>query len=105
MSAKIHRMSDKQYAFHCPGCACSHGVYVDGTGHPVWQWNKSLDRPTFTPSILVTYPANPKAIEEFKEWRTERRCHSFVKEGMIQFLADSTHKLAGQTVPIPDWED
>ena len=64
-----------------------------------------MESPTFTPSILVSYPANPNALEEFKEWRTERRCHSFVKDGMIQFLADSTHKLAGQTVPIPDWDD
>jgi hypothetical protein len=64
-----------------------------------------MDAPTFNPSILVTYPANPNAIEEFKEWRTERRCHSFVINGNIQFLQDSTHKLAGQTIPIPEWED
>jgi hypothetical protein len=73
--------------------------------HPVWGWNGSMDAPTFTPSILVTYPANPNALDEFKEWRTERRCHSFVTNGNIQFLQDSTHKLAGQTVSIPDWED
>jgi hypothetical protein len=30
-------------------------------------------------------------------------CHSFVTEGRIEFLSDSTHELAGQTVPIPEW--
>jgi hypothetical protein len=73
--------------------------------HPVWEWNGDLEKPTVTPSILVTYPANPDALEEFKEWRLERRCHVFVKNGKIQFLADCTHPLAGSTVDIPDWDD
>jgi hypothetical protein len=73
--------------------------------HPVWEWNGDLEKPTVTPSILVTYPANPNALEEFKEWRFERRCHVFVKDGKIQFLADCTHPLVGSTVDIPDWDD
>ena len=101
---KLHRMDANHLAFHCPGCEGGHMVRVSGD-HPVWGWNGSMDAPTFTPSILVRYPANPNALEEFKEWRTERRCHSFVTNGNIQFLQDSTHKLSGQTVPIPDWED
>jgi hypothetical protein len=27
-------------------------------------------------------------------------CHSFVREGQIQFLGDCTHAFAGQTVPM-----
>jgi hypothetical protein len=61
--------------------------------------------PTFTPSVKVTWPANPNASEEFKKWRTERVCHLFVTDGRIQFLGDCTHALAGQTVDLPDWED
>lgn len=33
-------------------------------------------------------------------------CHSFIREGHWQFLTDSAHALAGQTVPmepVPDW--
>lgn len=104
MGAKLHRMDVTHVAFHCPGCEGGHMVSHSGP-HPVWGWNGSMDAPTFTPSIRVTYPANPNAIEEFKEWRTERCCHSFVTDGKIQFLGDCTHKLAGQTVEIPDWED
>lgn len=91
----------KHLHFRCPGCNGVHGVSVGGTN--TWGWNGSVDRPTFTPSVLVTYPANQNASEEFKEWRTERRCHSFVTDGCIQFLGDCTHGLAGQTVDLPEW--
>ena len=30
-------------------------------------------------------------------------CHSFVTDGLIQFLGDCTHALAGQTVDMPPW--
>lgn len=96
------RASDGSLLFWCPGCDGAHGVPI--AGERAWGWNGSMDSPTLTPSILVTYPANPNAIEEFKEWRTERRCHSFVTNGQIQFLGDCTHALAGQTVAIPDWD-
>jgi hypothetical protein len=101
--AKIQLATDGTALFEYPGCGSSHGVPVRGEGRPVWGWNGSVDSPTFTPSIKVTYPANPNAIEEFKEWRTERVCHSFVTDGKIQFLGDCTHKLKNQTVEIPEW--
>lgn len=93
--------------FWCPGCQSFHAVAVDSPfdNGARWGWNGSLEAPTFTPSVLVTYPANPDAEEEFKEWRTERRCHSFVIDGNIQFLNDCTHHLAGQTVPLPDYPE
>ena len=91
--------------FWCPGCDGAHAIqHGEGSG-PRWGWNGSKDRPTFTPSVKVTWPANPNAGEEFKEWRTERICHSFVTDGRIQFLSDCTHELSGKTVDLPDWED
>ena len=57
---------------------------------PLWYWNGSLDKPTFNPSIVMC----PDDVH----WR----CHSFVREGMIQFLSDCYHKLASQTVELPD---
>jgi hypothetical protein len=50
-----------------------------------------MDEPTFYPTIMV-----------YGTHRTSR-CHSFVRDGCIQFYADSTHALAGQTVELPDW--
>jgi hypothetical protein len=93
-----------------------HGVRVAPASSP-WEWNGSVERPTFTPSILVIsghYAKTPPTpgncwcdLEErhpghgpgdFKCFR----CHSFVADGRIQFLADCTHALANQTVDLPD---
>jgi hypothetical protein len=30
-------------------------------------------------------------------------CHSFVKEGMIEFLSDCTHDMKNKTVELPDY--
>lgn len=95
-------MNDDGYTlFRCPACGANHAVAVKGS--QAWGWNGNGDTPTFTPSVLVTHDAKPDASEEFKEWRTARRCHSFVVDGNIQFLGDCTHAMAGQTVPLPDF--
>lgn len=88
--------------FFCPGCGSAHTITTSAGG---WVWNGDAERPTFTPSVLVTHEAKPDASEEFKEWRTARTCHSFVTDGNIQFLGDCTHALAGQTVPLADWPE
>jgi len=89
--------------FLCPGCDDYHACRVGHVaGHPCWGFNGDLESPTLTPSVKVTYPANPDADDDFAEWRTERICHSFVAAGRIQFLSDCTHALAGQTVDLPE---
>lgn len=91
MAAKIHKMGTNErgdvWAFHCPGCEYGHMYEV-----PRWSWNGSVDKPTFTPSLLVN-----------KDHPT--CCHLNMNEGMIQFHDDSHHKLAGQKVECPDWDD
>lgn len=82
---------DRRLAFWCPGCDQPHMPRVGGVNP--WTWNGDTERPTLTPSILVTSGC------------AEDRCHSFVTDGRIQFLADCGHSLAGQTVEIPDWPD
>jgi len=82
-----------QVWFWCPGCDDAHAVQVGGGNPgPKWSWNGSLDRPTFHPSVL-TWQGHRSA--------PTKRCHSFITDGRIQFLADCTHALAGQTVDIP----
>lgn len=100
MPAKIHYRGDsnlgprggKMYVFHCPGCGYGHPFEVDAPNRAGWKWNGSFDAPTFHPSLLVNkdYPAS--------------RCHSWVKDGKIEFLGDSHHALKGQTVELPDWD-
>ncbi len=96
--AKFHEIEPHYLVWHCPGCEGGHAVPVDGyTKSSIhWQWNGSLDSPTLTPSVLVNVGgSNP----------TQPICHTFIRDGMIQFLGDCTHKLAGQTVEIPDWDE
>lgn len=97
--------SDNRWGFDCPGCGMPHEVRVGVPDRPCWTFNFDVDRPTFSPSILVTYPANPNAAEEFKEWRRTRICHSYVRNGRIEFLSDCTHALAGKTVDLPELAD
>lgn len=86
-------------SFHCPGCKRGHGVPVDGSRG--WVWNQSLEKPTLSPSILVTYNGSDAGVDG----APPAVCHSFVTDGRIQFLSDCTHELAGQTVDLPDWDD
>jgi hypothetical protein len=93
--------------FWCPGCEQMHAV------NSGWYLNGNYDRPTFTPSVLVTnghYVKDWKGPSCWCTWNREhpeylnkficRRCHSFVTDGQIRFLSDSTHRLAGQTVSL-----
>ncbi len=88
----------RTYAFNCPGCAQYdepgsrlHRAHTFRDGPDGWTYNGDGDRPTVSPSILVT-------------GHDEKRCHSFVREGRIEFLGDCTHALAGQTVDLPELE-
>ena len=89
VAQKIQRGERIEIWFLCEGCRGKHMVVVAG-GKTLWGWNDSLEKPTFTPSILCTW----------NEPSGDKRCHSYVTDGEIKYLADSTHKLAGQTVPL-----
>lgn len=105
--------------FWCPGCNQCHRVNIGGGPGPRWDWNGDVERPTFTPSILIRQghyapgqlPGDGcycnwehKDQEEFADLKCGI-CHSFVTDGRIQFLGDCTHALAGQTVDLPaHWE-
>lgn len=88
------RMGDEhRLVFFCPGCDSHHAVRIPPTPH-AWAWNGDVERPTITPSIKVSYG-------------DERLCHSFVTNGEIRFLPDSTHQRAGATVDLPPcaWDE
>jgi hypothetical protein len=92
--------------FWCPGCNDIHIV------SDAWQVTGVGESLTILPSILVY--ERQKLINEDLDWdvllapeniTTAPRCHSFVRNGHIEFLSDSTHGLAGQTVVIPPLPD
>lgn len=104
MKAMIRNINDngvryQALAFWCPGCdsvpylGALHMVPVNTTEKsPSWDWNGDLEKPTLSPSIL-----------------TKRSdigvCHSFLRDGVFEFLGDCTHKMANQHVPMPDLPD
>ena len=97
MGNKLYKLTSEnetevQYLLGCPGCGNAHPVRVKGD-RPCWTWNGSLEVPTFEPSLMV--------------WGSDetRRCHSFIRNGRIEFLSDCFHELKGQTVDLPDFED
>ena len=95
---RICGAGDAYGVFYCPGCKRGHTVRIVGGG--AWSWNSDTSRPTLSPSVLVTY-SGPDAGEVRDGDRSPPAvCHSFVREGQIEFLSDSTHDLAGQTVPL-----
>ena len=97
LSKILRSVQDGGLAFRCPGCNSMHMVKVGAGSGPRWQWNEDPERPTFSPSILVSY----NGADAGKDGAPPSVCHSFVTDGRIAFLGDCTHALAGQTVPIP----
>ena len=105
---------DERRTFICPGCKEQHSVRVKGNRGPVWGYNWNDEAPTFTPSLLVRWVSIPDKLEEDEDGKLvtqadgrvkgakDEVCHSFIREGKIQFLNDCTHKLAGQTVELPE---
>jgi hypothetical protein len=96
---EVDANGDQALLFDCPGCGMWHGPIVKRSTpsqRPLWDWNGDLEKPTLSPSILVTW--------EYGEAREKRVCHSFVRAGRIEFLGDCTHKCAGQTVDLPEFD-
>ena len=55
---------------------------------PQWNWNGDVDKPTLRPSIMTNDGTH--------------RCHTFVTDGIVEFLGDCTHELAGQKAELLD---
>lgn len=95
-------------SFWCPGCNRVHTIHIGSGG---WGWDETTL--TVTPSIKVTSfrwepPVTPENLDEWKRASWEQHkvdlvCHSFIRNGIWEFLGDSTHALAGQHVALPEW--
>lgn len=122
LSAKLRNAAGGKVTYFCQGCDMPHQVRVrQEEPGPVWGWDGNVDAPTFTPSVLVTYDHMSEAGRErgqafrAQHGRDPTReelpydehhvCHTFIRAGMVQFLSDCTHGLAGQTLPLPDLPD
>jgi hypothetical protein len=97
--------------FVCPGCGDEHRLSVN----PGWKFNMDVNSPTIMPSIKSTsgHFTDGDTTSCWCTFNAEQMtrglpisgfechiCHSYVRDGKIEFLSDSTHKLAGQTVEL-----
>lgn len=116
--SKARKEENGNVLIFCPGCENLHALnIIPENGRPCWTFEGGTENPTFSPSLLVRsghyVPGQPPpdkcnmCIECAKDGVPTMCsvCHSFIKDGNIQFLTDSTHALAGQTVPLPDLDE
>lgn len=112
ITAKL-RISGNMILYWCQGCEEAHSIRYGA--EETWQWDGNRENPTFSPSVLIRSghyctthkPGGPC-------WCTYRdrlgkpahfkcqQCHTFIRNGMVEFLPDCSHQYAGQTLPLPD---
>lgn len=111
VSAFLRRNGD-YITYWCQGCEDSHQVTV-APGR--WTFDGKVEAPTFSPSVLSTsghFMKDHKPGDHcWCTWNAEHpdddqgpachRCHTFIRAGMVEFLSDCSHGLAGQTLPLP----
>ena len=98
LSPVLRSLEGGKFMFWCPGCSGAHTV------GPGWSYNGDPAKPTFQPSILVTYNGRDAGQDRGDgHLAPPAVCHSYVTDGRIRFLEDCTHPMAGQTVDIPEW--
>ena len=87
------------YLIKCPGCNGVHSFATETaqSNGAKWGFNGDLEKPTFVPSMLVR--------AEHGEGYVPFVCHSFVTNGMIQFLGDCSHENKNKTMELPDLEE
>lgn len=74
--------------FWCPGCKMLHSFQIGR-----WRWNGDLEKPSLTPSLLCDRDS------------PQYRCHLYLTAGVLHFLSDCHHDLAGTYVELPDLPD
>lgn len=114
---KLRRLVDDAgpigWCHYCPGCRHMHCINVEQPTRPYpefnyaggvqWSFNGNVDRPSFTPSMLISTGGwkRPDGSEVPKV----TLCHYVMTDGVINYCADSAHELKGQAVALPDLPD
>ncbi len=96
---KLRLADGNVYVHRCPGCKAIHAIPVGA----IWKFDGKLDRPTVVPSVKVSSNVARNA-EELIHSISYTTCHYIISGGTIFFCTDSLHELAGQSVPLPDFE-
>lgn len=103
VSSKLRR-GQGAYFHWCPGCQEMHPLPDS------WAFDGNLESPTFTPSFkqegVQRVFINGKWTGAWKRDAEGKTipfiCHYILTGGVLNFCSDSTHSLAGQSLPLPD---
>lgn len=93
---------DRYIEWRCPGCGRLHNIPV--TGAHAWGFNGDLAKPTLHPSVL-------EWVEPFSDPEDPKfhipgyRCHFFLRDGVVEFLADCTHENRNRHMPLNPIEE
>ncbi len=83
--------SPGRFVYFCPGCNDYHVINTDCKRQwPCHTLTGSLNNPTIRASVL--------SIGDSKIGKPH--CHSYITNGNIKFLNDSTHQLSGKTIAM-----
>lgn len=83
---EVINQDDSHYAWlvKCPACEAPHSF------DKRWEFDGNHENPTFNPSMLVR--------------GNNTVCHSYLRNGVWEYLADCTHTMKSKMVGAPDWE-
>ena len=102
ISTKLRKIQGG-YAHWCPGCEEMHQLPDS------WTFDGNLENPTFSPSFKHTGVQTVIVNGEWTgEWVRDASgnavpsvCHYILTAGQLNYCSDCTHKLVGQSVPLP----
>lgn len=81
----------------CPACG---GPHMIPGGMP---WNGDRNQPSFdlgfSHADFIFTPGQCGRAQEY------RRCAFLIREGLISYLAQSNHAMAGETKKLPHWPE
>lgn len=86
-TVSVGKQSGPPWRVHCPACDCAH-LFTEG-----WAFNMNYSLPTFLPTMFI------KTVDSSGN---ENICHSKVRNGMITYLSECTHRYRGRTIPLPE---
>lgn len=103
-----------QIAHYCPACDELHFFAVDEPfpSGARWSFDGNAKSPSFSPSMLIrtghyvqregwtNKPGDCAICDAGGDFGACGVCHYFLKNGRIEYLSDSTHKLAGMRVAL-----
>jgi hypothetical protein len=106
------RVRDNRVSIICPACRDLDvangytdaaaggvaGVHEVPFGANGWSFDGNVGSPTLVPSLKLTYTITGETAPTFV-------CHSFVRNGRIEYLGDCTHAMAGQTVDLLEFPE